>query len=223
MAFRTFAEYVALEEATTGKHEYVGGQIYAMAGGTPEHSALAVSIATQLANQVRGGRCRVHSSDLRVRVVETGLATYPDVTVVCGAWERDPENAQTVVNPAVLVEVLSPSTEAYDRGEKLEHYKRISSLRAVVLVAHERRERRPRRTASRARPRPRPSGRRWSCRPSTRVARRAFCHLDLGLGLGDPVGLVIDVDVDHRPRPRPESGSPGPGGADSGRGRGRLV
>jgi Uma2 family endonuclease len=138
--FHTFAEYIALEEATTGKHEYIGGQIYAMAGGTPEHSSLAVSIATQLANQVRGGRYRVHSSDLRVRVIETGLATYPDMTVVCGPWERDPENAQTVVNPAVIVEVLSPSTEAYDRGEKLEHYKRISSLRAVVLVAHDRRE-----------------------------------------------------------------------------------
>jgi Uma2 family endonuclease len=138
--FHTFAEYIALEEATTGKHEYLGGQIYAMAGGSPEHSSLAVSVATQLANQVRGGQCRVHSSDLRVRVVETGLATYPAVTVVCGPWERDRENTQTVVNPAVLVEVLSPSTEAYDRGEKLEHYKRIPSLRAVVLVAHDRRE-----------------------------------------------------------------------------------
>jgi Uma2 family endonuclease len=138
--FHTFAEYIALEEATTGKHEYLAGQIYAMAGGSPEHSARAVSVAAQLANQVRGGRVRVHSSDLRVRVIETGLATYPDVTVVCGPWQRDPENAQTVVNPVVLIEVLSPSTEAYDRGEKLEHYRRIPSLRAVVLVAHDRRE-----------------------------------------------------------------------------------
>jgi len=73
-------------------------------------------------------------------VLETGLATYPDVAVVCGPWERDPEDARTVVNPAILVEVLSPSTKAYDRGEKLEHDMHIASLRAVVLVAHDRRE-----------------------------------------------------------------------------------
>jgi Uma2 family endonuclease len=136
----TFEDYIAHEEATNAKHEYLDGQIYAKAGGTPEHSALAVSVATQLANQLRGGRCRVHSSDLRIRVLETGLATYPDVTVVCGPWERDPKNARTVVNPSVVIEVLSGSTEAYDRGEKLEHYKRIAALGSVVLVAHDRRE-----------------------------------------------------------------------------------
>jgi len=136
----TFAEYIAHEESTNAKHEYVDGQIYAMAGGSPEHSALIASVATQLANQVRGGRCRVHSSDLRIRVIATGLATYPDVTVVCGPWERDPENARTVVNPVVVVEVLSPSTQAYDRGEKLEQYMLLPSLRAAVLVAQDRRE-----------------------------------------------------------------------------------
>jgi Uma2 family endonuclease len=136
----TFEDYIAHEEATNAKHEYLDGQIYAMAGGTPEHSALAVSVATQLANQVRGGPSRVHSSDLRIRVLETGLATYPDVTIVCGPWQRDPANAGTVVNPSVVIEVLSPSTEAYDRGEKLEHYKRILSLSSIVLVAHDRRE-----------------------------------------------------------------------------------
>ncbi len=136
----TFADYLAHEETTNAKHEYLDGQIYAMAGGSPEHSALTVSIATQLANQLRGGTCRVHSSDLRIRVLETGLATYPDITVVCGVWERDPENTRTIINPIVIVEVLSPSTQAYDRGEKLEHYMRIPSLQSIVLAAHERRE-----------------------------------------------------------------------------------
>lgn len=136
----TFEDYIAHEEATNAKHEYLDGQIYAMAGGTPEHSALTISIATKIANQLQGGNCRAHSSDLRIRILETGLATYPDVTVVCGPWERDPKNARTVINPSVLVEVLSTSTEAYDRGEKLEHYKRIPSLRSIVLVAHDRRE-----------------------------------------------------------------------------------
>ncbi len=136
----TFRDYIAHEQASNTKHEFLDGQIYAMAGGTPEHFALIASVTTHLSNQVRGGSCRVHISDLRIRVGETGLATYPDVTVVCGSWERDPDDAHTIVNPTVLVEVLSPSTEAYDRGEKLEHYKRIPSLRACLLMAHDRRE-----------------------------------------------------------------------------------
>ena len=89
--------------------------------------------------QLRGlprGPCRVYSSDLRVRALATGLATYPDVTVVCGEVERDPESPATVVNPRVVVEVLSEGTEAYDRGQKLDHYRRIPSLAAVVLVSH---------------------------------------------------------------------------------------
>jgi Uma2 family endonuclease len=136
----SFHEYVAHERASNTRHEYLHGQIYAMAGGSPEHSALIASVATHLSNQVRGGRCRVHMSDLRIRVAATGLATYPDVAVVCGPWQRDPDDEHTVINPVVLVEVLSPSTAAYDRGEKLEHYKLIPSLRACVLVAPDRRE-----------------------------------------------------------------------------------
>jgi len=134
----TFREYLAHEETSNTRHEYLDGQIYAMAGGTPEHSALIASVTTHLSNQVRGGTCRVHMSDLRVRVLETGLATYPDVAVICGAWQRDPDDERTILNPMVIVEVLSPSTEAYDRGEKLEHYKRIPSLRACLLVAADR-------------------------------------------------------------------------------------
>lgn len=136
----SFAEYIAHENTSNTKHEYLEGQIFAMAGGTPEHSALIASLTAHLSAEVRGGPCRVHTTELRVRVAETGLATYPDVSVLCGPWERDPEDRHTLRNLIVVVEVLSPSTEAYDRGEKLAHYKRIPSLRACLLVAHDREE-----------------------------------------------------------------------------------
>lgn len=131
----TYADYLALEEASNVKHEFLDGEIYAMAGGTFDHAALSVAVASAFLAQLRGGRCRVFSSDLRVRVLATGLATYPDVTVVCGEIECDPEGRDTAVNPTVVVEVLSDSTEKYDRGLKLSHYKQIPSLAAVVLVA----------------------------------------------------------------------------------------
>lgn len=136
----SFAEYLAVEEVARVKHEYLGGEIYAMAGGTPEHAALAAAVTTALGQQLGAGPCRVYSSDLRVRILPTGLATYPDVTVVCGPTESDPQSSTHVVNPRAVFEVLSDGTEEYDRGEKLDHYKRAPSLMAVVLISH--RERR---------------------------------------------------------------------------------
>jgi Uma2 family endonuclease len=131
----TYREYLALEEVSTVKHEFLDGEIYAMAGGSVMHAGLAVMVSSALQQQLRHGPCRVFSSDLRVRVLATGLATYPDVTVVCGQPEVDPENDDTVTNPRVVVEVLSDSTEKYDRGLKLDHYRRIPTLAGVVLVA----------------------------------------------------------------------------------------
>jgi Uma2 family endonuclease len=135
----TFREYIAHDAASNTKHEYLDGQIYAMAGGTPEHAALISSVHGHLWTQIGRTRRRPHMADLRIRVLETGLATYPDIPIVCGRTERDPEDGNTVINPTVIIEVLSESTETYDRGEKFEHYKRIPSLRAYVLVAHEKR------------------------------------------------------------------------------------
>src|SRR5579884_1204814 len=132
----TRAEYIALERAANVRHEFLDGVIYAMAGGSPEHAAIAGNVITVLNVALRGRPCRVHSSDLRVRVLATGLETYPDVTVVCGRAEVDAEDKNVVTNPVVVVEVTSPSTEEYDRGEKLEHYKRIASLREVLFVSH---------------------------------------------------------------------------------------
>lgn len=131
------AEYVKLEEYANVRHEWADGQIYAMAGGTPEHGTYAANVIGLLTAALLGKRCRVQTSDVRIRVRETGLDTYPDASVVCGSAERDPEDPLAITNPSVLVEVLSPSTQDYDRGEKLEHYKRIPSLREVVFVAHD--------------------------------------------------------------------------------------
>jgi Uma2 family endonuclease len=138
----TFDDYLLLEEMAEVKHEFLDGEVWAMAGGSPEHAAIIGNVSTLLNLQLRGQRCRVYSSELRVRVKATGLGTYPDVTVLCGRLERDPDDrsGHTVVNPRVLVEVLSPSTEAYDRGEKLSHYQRIPSLEEIVLVAWDRQE-----------------------------------------------------------------------------------
>jgi Uma2 family endonuclease len=131
----TFAEYLALERAGDTKHELVNGEIFAMAGGTPEHGRLAMSVGRLLGNQLLGRPCGVFSSDVLIRVLATGLGTYPDISVVCGKIERDPEDHDVVTNPVVLVEVLSDSTERYDRGEKFAHYRRLPSLQEYVLVS----------------------------------------------------------------------------------------
>lgn len=140
LAHYTYDEYRRFEEATDAKHEYLHGQILAMAGGTPEHAALATAIIWLFEQRLAGGPCHSFSSDLRVRVRASGLATYPDVTVICGDLERDSDDRNAAVNPTVLIEVLSASTEEYDRGEKADHYRRIPSLREYLFVSH--RERR---------------------------------------------------------------------------------
>ena len=132
----TFNDYLPMEASSTVRHEFLAGEIYAMAGGTPQHAALAASMTAALISALRGGPCRVHSSDLRVRVTETGLATYPDVTVVCGPYQSDPEDRNTIVNPRVVVEITSDSTEHYDRSEKLASYQSILTVSAIVLVSH---------------------------------------------------------------------------------------
>jgi len=132
----TYAEYLALEEESPIRHEYLDGEIYAMAGGTPDHAALAAAIIQRLGGALPPG-CRVFtSSDLRVRIAETGLSTYPDATVVCGKTLRAADDPLAVVNPVLVVEITSPSTEDYDRGEKLRHYKSLASVREVLLVSH---------------------------------------------------------------------------------------
>ncbi len=131
----TYAEYLALEEESSVRHEYLEGEIYAMAGGSPDHAALAAALIGILRGQLPPG-CRAFTSDLRVRIAATGLTTYPDVAVVCGRTLRAAEDPLAVTNPVLLVEVTSPSTEEYDRGEKLRHYQALPSVREVLLISH---------------------------------------------------------------------------------------
>lgn len=137
----SFQDYLRLERESPTRHEFLNGEVWAMAGGSPRHSAIAANIVRMLGNSLAGRRCGVFNSDLRMRVKATGLATYPDASVIRGRVELDPDDdkGHTATNPTLLVEVLSPSTERYDRGEKLAHYKQIPSLREVMLVAHDER------------------------------------------------------------------------------------
>jgi Uma2 family endonuclease len=137
----TYAEYLALEARSVDvKHEFLAGEVFAMSGGTPDHGALAMAFGRLLGQALLGKPCRVYSSDVRVRVLATGMAAYPDLSVVCGNLETDPEDGNAITNPVLLVEVLSDSTEARDRGVKAAHYRHIESLREYVLVSQ--RERR---------------------------------------------------------------------------------
>jgi Uma2 family endonuclease len=135
IARMSYTEYLAFETASDTRHEYVNGEVFAMAGGTITHGALTTAMSTALSNALRDRRCRVLSSDVRVRSKLTGISTYADVTVVCQKIEVDDDDPHGVLNPSLIIEVLSDSTEAYDRGAKAAHYRRIASLREYVLVS----------------------------------------------------------------------------------------
>ncbi|MCI0746765.1 MAG: Uma2 family endonuclease [Verrucomicrobia subdivision 3 bacterium] len=131
----TEAEYLTLERAAPFKSEFFGGEMFAMAGGTVMHSLIAANSIAQLQLNLRGRPCKAFTSDLRIKVESTGLFTYPDVSVVCGPFQVVPGTDDTIVNPTLLIEVLSDSTEAYDRGEKFRHYTQIPTLREYLLVS----------------------------------------------------------------------------------------
>ena len=137
----TYADYVGLEMYSDVKHEFFDGEIYAMAGGTEDHSALAAEVIRALGNAIANQNCRAHTSDLRLYVEAVGLATFPDGAVICGPLVQHPQSPEaTAVNPTVLLEVTSDSSEDYDTGQKLEAYKTIPTLRECIIVSH--RERR---------------------------------------------------------------------------------
>lgn len=132
----SYEEYLAYEHDSGMKHEYEDGEIVAMAGGSRRHNALASRISAALEN-TRGPGCIAFQSDQRVRVLATGKAIYPDATMVCGPIEGDPSDVTgaTITNPTLIVEVLSPTTEQEDRGNKWQHYQLIPSLQEYVLVS----------------------------------------------------------------------------------------
>ena len=133
----TALQYLAIERRAEFKSEFFDGEMFAMAGASSRHVFIASNLGLRLANALLGGPCRVGLSDLRVLVDRTGLYTYPDIVVVCGPVEYAPNDPDTLVNPTAIIEVLSPSTEKYDRGAKFRNYKRIESLMEYVLVAQD--------------------------------------------------------------------------------------
>ena len=135
----SYEDYLQLEREFPLKLEYCDGEIFAMAGGTPEHGALAMQFV-RLSEAALPTGCRVFSSDVKVRVEAADLTAYPDLSIVCGPLQRSDKDANAITNPRFLVEVTSPSTESYDRGDKASQYKQLPLLDAIVLISHRRKQ-----------------------------------------------------------------------------------
>ena len=131
-------EYLALERKATLKSEYLNGEILAMSGASLAHTRITLDIATELNNQLRGGTCEVITNDMRVKTGPKGAYFYPDIVVFCGEPQVEDNVFDTLLNPILVVEGLSPSTEAFDRGEKFRHYQELASLREYLLVSQDR-------------------------------------------------------------------------------------
>lgn len=175
----TYAQYVALEKVSDTKHEFFDGEIYAMAGGTEDHSALAAECLRALGNAIGERPCRVHTSDLRIYVEAVGLATFPDGSVICGPLERHaPSPETTAVNPMILVEVTSDSSQEYDTGAKFEAYRTIPTLVEYIVISH-----RERRITIHRR-----DGDRWTMRSAIRG----------GTIRAESIGAILDVDVIYK-------------------------
>ena len=136
--YNTPEEYLNRERSADFRSEYFGGEMFAMAGASANHNLIVLNAGAILREQLKRKPCRVYPSDLKLRIVATGLYTYPDLSVVCGEPQLESDGGDVLLNPMVLVEVLSDSTEAYDRGKKFEHYRTIPSLKHYVLIAQDR-------------------------------------------------------------------------------------
>ena len=133
----TAEEYLAFERTAEYKNEFVNGRICPMTGASLSHNLIAGNLVAEIRAQLRGGPCSVLVSSMRVKVSQTGMYTYPDVVALCEPPELEDAHLDTLLNPSVIVEVLSDSTEKYDRGEKFAHYRRLESLREYILVAQD--------------------------------------------------------------------------------------
>jgi Uma2 family endonuclease len=130
-------EYLALEREAEYKSEYYAGEVFALAGASLRHNLIAGNVLAALHTQLKGGDCQVYPSDLRLKVPQIPYYTYPDVTVVCGEPQVEDDHRDNLLNPIVIVEVLSRSTERHDRTSKFESYRRIETLREYVLIAQD--------------------------------------------------------------------------------------
>ena len=137
-SYLSLEQYLAIERDRKYKSEYFAGEMFAMAGATENHNLIASNVNRILGQQLRDRPCKVYMSDMRVEVRATGLCTYPDASVVCGTAEFLDDVRDTHLNPQVIVEILSPSTESCDRGKKFEHYRKIDSLQEYVIISQDR-------------------------------------------------------------------------------------
>ena len=135
----TAAEYLAAERVATEKSEYCRGEVFAMAGASRRHNRISANVVIALGRQLADQPCEVFSSDMRISIRAAELYTYPDISVACPPVEMQDEHDDTLLNPRLIVEVLSPSTASYDRGDKFAMYRRISSLVDYLLIAQDRR------------------------------------------------------------------------------------
>lgn len=135
-----YQAYLELEAASEVKHEYHNGMLVAMAGGTPEHVALTFDGARSIADglQRKGKSCQIFTSDLRIRIEAANRTFYPDISVVCGPWEKSDTDPLAIVNPTLIAEVLSSSSESFDRGLKFAHFRQLPSLREYLLISQQR-------------------------------------------------------------------------------------
>ena len=134
IAYISPEDYLAMERQAAHKSEYCNGEVFAMVGASEAHNLIVANLIGELHRQLKAKPCRVYPSDLRVRVSPTGLYTYPDVTVACGELRFADDHRDTLLNPTLIVEVLSDSTSDYDRGRKFAHYRRLDSLQDYLLV-----------------------------------------------------------------------------------------
>ena len=130
-------QYLALERKAEQKSEYINGRIFAMAGASRQHNQITFNISVALGIQLKGRTCVAYSSDMRVKVKQTGLYTYPDVVATCNEPQFEDSFVDTLLNPTIIIEVLSDSTEVYDRGGKFAHYRRLPSLQEYILIAQD--------------------------------------------------------------------------------------
>ncbi len=133
----TEAEYLAFERAAREKHEFADGEIFAISGGKGPHANVAANIIGTFTSTLKWRSCRVYTSDMRVHIPTTGRFVYPDASVVCGRPQFKDEQIDTLLNPGIIVEVLSPSTEAYDRGDKFTNYRTLPSLKYYIMAAQD--------------------------------------------------------------------------------------
>jgi Uma2 family endonuclease len=136
----TEEEYLEQERASKVKHDFYQGEIFAMVGASERHSLIVSNVIGELRSQLKKTPCRVYPGDMRLKVRETGLYTYPDAMVICGKREFADDQQDTVLNPDVIIEILSDSTESYDRGWKFENYRKLSSLKEYVMISQNKRK-----------------------------------------------------------------------------------